>query len=155
MVQESSGEVREKALLALTGLAVASFQKEEFEDVRNLLGQAAGRGRGAPQRIEVFRALWSAATVCESPELFFGNTRIWGSLCESIEPTEPADVRESALGLLLGIMLLYYTILYCRKKAYPYYKEATYETKAGSFDMAADRSALRLARCGLQGASSH
>lgn len=100
VVQESSGEVREKALLALTGLAVASFQKEEFEDVRNLLGQAAGRGRGAPQRIEVFRALWSAATVCESPELFFGNTRIWGSLCESIEPTEPADVRESALGLL-------------------------------------------------------
>ncbi|CAE7407406.1 unnamed protein product [Symbiodinium sp. CCMP2456] len=100
VVQESSGEVREKALLALTGLAVASFQKEEFEDVRNLLGQAAGRGRGAAQRIEVFRALWSAAVVCESPELFFGNTRIWGSLCESIEPTEPADVRESALGLL-------------------------------------------------------
>jgi len=100
VVQESSGEVREKALLALTGLAVASFQKEDFEDVRNLLGQAAGRGRGAPQRIEVFRTLWSAAVVCESPELFFGNTRIWGSLCESIEPTEPADVRESALGLL-------------------------------------------------------
>ncbi|CAE7284420.1 unnamed protein product [Symbiodinium natans] len=96
---QESGEVGEKALLALKGLTIAAFQGD-YEDVRNVLGLAAGKGRMPSQRIEVFRALWSAAVVSESPELFFGNTRIWPTVCESIEPTEPAEIRENVLGLL-------------------------------------------------------
>lgn len=98
-------EVQEKALLALVALAIPAFQdcQEISEDLRDVLGKAAARNRDNAQRLLVFRALWSVSTVCDSPELFFGNDKIWESLLQSLQQEEDLDVRESGLGLLSAL----------------------------------------------------
>ena len=98
-------EVREKGLLALVALAVPAFHdcQQVSEDLRDVLGKAARRSAEPLQRLLVFRALWSAAVVCQSPELFFGNEFIWAALLQSLQEQEDPDVRESGLGVLSAL----------------------------------------------------
>ncbi len=70
------------------------------EDLRDILGKAARRTADTSQRLLVFRALWSAAAVCQSPELFFGNALIWATILQGLKQEEDTDIRESALGVL-------------------------------------------------------
>lgn len=98
-------EVREKGLLALVALAVPAFHdcQEVSEDLRDVLGKAARRNAEPSQRLLVFRALWSAAAVCQSPELFFGNPVIWDTILQSLQEEEDADIREGGLGVLSAL----------------------------------------------------
>lgn len=93
-------EVQEKGLLALIMLAGPAFTEcqDVSEHVRDVLGKVA-RDQDSAQRLLVFRALWSAASVCENPELFFANNRIWEAVLQNIQEENP-DLRESALGFL-------------------------------------------------------
>jgi len=98
-------EVREKGLLALVALAVPAFHdcQQVSEDLRDVLGKAARRNAETSQRLLVFRALWSAAAVCQSPELFFGNQVIWATVLQSLQEEEDADIREGGLGVLSAL----------------------------------------------------
>lgn len=95
-------EVREKGLLTLVALTLPAFNEcqDVSEDLRDILGKAARRTADTSQRLLVFRALWSAAAVCQSPELFFGNALIWATILQGLKQEEDADIRESALGVL-------------------------------------------------------
>lgn len=98
-------EVREKGLLALVALAIPAFQdcQDVSEELRDVLGKAAHKNAETSQRLLVFRALWSAAVVCQSPELFFGNDKIWATLLQSLKQEEDEDVREGGLAVLSAL----------------------------------------------------
>ena len=80
-------EVREKGLLTLVALTLPAFNEcqDVSEDLRDILGKAARRTADTSQRLLVFRALWSAAAVCQSPELFFGNALIWATILQGLK----------------------------------------------------------------------
>ncbi|CAJ1379935.1 unnamed protein product [Effrenium voratum] len=98
-------EVQEKGLLLLVTLTLPAFGdcQEDCEDLRDMLGRVLRSKRAANERLLVLRALWSAAAVVESPELFFGNKRLWAALLAGIKQEEDVDIREANLGVLSAL----------------------------------------------------